>query len=278
MESECESMSMAGPCQRLILVVLFALAFSGVASSEQPDPSSIMDTANQGDAQTEFQIGLAYQLGNGVAPNAEEAAKWDERAAAQNLPGAEVNLGALYEFGDGVPQDSARALALYQQAADQGDRGGERALGTAYEQGKIVARDDTKASEWLLRAAKQGDKLAELQISGQYERGEGVPQDDTEAVRWATAAAEQREPMAELTLGLTYDRGLDGVAIDYGVAAKWLTQGLDDVKTDTGRAWAAKAYPAELVDLLRRMRRWNSDCWRITAWLSRRTIRVPSRC
>lgn len=90
------------------------------------------------------------------------------------------------------------------------------------------------ASPSLLDKAQQGDPHAQYQLALLYQTGNGVPQDDVQAVRWMTAAAEQHLPMAELALGLAYDRGLDGVTIDYAVAAKWLSQGLDDIKTDTG--------------------------------------------
>ena len=49
------------------------------------------------------------------------AAVWLEKAAAQGFADAQYNLGVLYEKGKGVAQDFKTAAAWYAKAAAQGN-------------------------------------------------------------------------------------------------------------------------------------------------------------
>jgi TPR repeat protein len=49
------------------------------------------------------------------------AAAWYAKAAAQGHAGAQFNLGILYEGGAGVAQDFKTSAAWYAKAAAQGD-------------------------------------------------------------------------------------------------------------------------------------------------------------
>ena len=48
------------------------------------------------------------------------AAAWYAKAAAQGFAGAQWNLGLFYEGGNGVAQDFKAAAAWYAKAAEQG--------------------------------------------------------------------------------------------------------------------------------------------------------------
>jgi len=50
-----------------------------------------------------------------------EAAKWFREAAEQGDPAAQFNLGVLYETGQGVAQNFAEAVKWYHEAAEQGE-------------------------------------------------------------------------------------------------------------------------------------------------------------
>ena len=49
-----------------------------------------------------------------------QARLWYEKAAAKEQPLAQTNLGVMYQIGQGVPQDSGKAREWYQKAADNG--------------------------------------------------------------------------------------------------------------------------------------------------------------
>ena len=68
--------------------------------------------------------------GFGETPSQEQITEW-RRAAAQGDAGAQYNLGVAYDHGEGVSQNYAEALKRYRIAADQGDAGAQYNLGVA---------------------------------------------------------------------------------------------------------------------------------------------------
>ena len=57
--------------------------------------------ANAGDAEAQYNLGVAYQNGQGVPKNHIEAAKWFRKAAEQKHAKAQNLLGAMYRDGQG---------------------------------------------------------------------------------------------------------------------------------------------------------------------------------
>ena len=76
--------------------------------------------AEQGDANSQYQLGRMYDRGQGVAQNYAEAAIWYLKAAEQGYAQAQTNLGILYQNGRGIAQDYGEALKWYRKATDQG--------------------------------------------------------------------------------------------------------------------------------------------------------------
>ncbi|MCG8610992.1 MAG: sel1 repeat family protein, partial [Pseudomonadales bacterium] len=73
--------------------------------------------AQAGDAEAQAYVGEIFEKGLGVPADYQAAAVWYEKAAAQNLPRAQINLANLYEKGLGVEKDTIMALNLYRRAA-----------------------------------------------------------------------------------------------------------------------------------------------------------------
>ena len=65
------------------------------------------EAAEQGRADTQYNLGLMYEKGRGMAQNYTEASRWYQKAAEQGHAKAQSRLGALYEEGRGVPQNFA---------------------------------------------------------------------------------------------------------------------------------------------------------------------------
>src|SRR5436190_14753660 len=103
---------------------------------------------------------------------------------------AQFQLGLQYENGDGIARDVAAALQWYRRAAEQGLPAGQRAVGVMYNFGQGVEQDYPKALEWYLRAAAAGDPIAENNIGVLYQRGSGVPVDYAAAVEWYRKSAD----------------------------------------------------------------------------------------
>ena len=73
--------------------------------------------AEQGDAQAQYNLGVLYAKGRGVAQDFKEAVKWYRKAAEQGDAFAQGKLGAMYHFGMGVPRDYIQAHKWFHLAA-----------------------------------------------------------------------------------------------------------------------------------------------------------------
>lgn len=76
--------------------------------------------AEQGHADAQFNLGLAYRSGKGVRQNYSEAVKWFRSAAIQGHADAQFNLGLAYRDGEGVRQNYSEAVKWFRNAAIQG--------------------------------------------------------------------------------------------------------------------------------------------------------------
>jgi TPR repeat protein len=83
--------------------------------------------ADAGMADAQYFVGLMHAEGEGTARSYAEAAKWYEKAAAQDQPDALFALAKLYVIGGGVERDPAKAIALYERAEKAYPPGEKRA-------------------------------------------------------------------------------------------------------------------------------------------------------
>ena len=77
--------------------------------------------AEGGDAWCQFELGMMYYHGRGVAVDYKQARAWLEKAAAQDQPNAIASLGSIYMGGMGVTPSWCRARELYQRAIELGN-------------------------------------------------------------------------------------------------------------------------------------------------------------
>ncbi len=75
--------------------------------------------AEQGDADAQFNLGVMYDIGQGVAQDYAEAAKWYRRGAEQGDADAQYNLGVMYVNGQGVAQKYVQAHLWFSLAASR---------------------------------------------------------------------------------------------------------------------------------------------------------------
>jgi predicted nucleic acid-binding Zn-ribbon protein len=76
-----------------------------------------MPQAEAGDPQAQVYVGEIFEKGLGRPADFGEAAKWYEKAAAQNFARGQMNLAYFYEQGLGVEKDPLKALNLYRLAS-----------------------------------------------------------------------------------------------------------------------------------------------------------------
>jgi TPR repeat protein len=77
--------------------------------------------------------------------------------AAQGYASAQYNLGLMYDNGTGVAQDYKEAVRLYGLAAAQGNAMAQYNLGVMYRNGQGVAQDYVRAHMWYNLGAISGD-------------------------------------------------------------------------------------------------------------------------
>lgn len=147
--------------------------------------------ANSGNAAAEFNLGLMYETGKGVAQDYNVAAEWYRKAALHGSANAQNNLGYLYTRGFGVPRDFSQAIKWYRKAAEQSYAEAQFSLGSFYLKGVGVAQSYTKAVQWYRKAADRDLALAQYNLGAMYLAGQGVQKNREEAVKWYRKAALQ---------------------------------------------------------------------------------------
>jgi TPR repeat protein len=85
----------------------------GLAAAERGDYATAIrewrPLAEQGDAKAQYNLGVMYKKGMGVAQDYGQAVKWYRRAAEQGYAEAQNNLGVMYGNGRGVVEDYVTA-------------------------------------------------------------------------------------------------------------------------------------------------------------------------
>ena len=119
--------------------------------------SNLTKAAEQGHAEAQYSLGVAYSKGIGVAKDYEQAVYWFLKAAEQGFASAQYNLGFVHAEGRGVAKDYKQAVYWYLKAAEQGDADAQHNLALMYNKGEGVPRDDKRAS--LARQASCADSV-----------------------------------------------------------------------------------------------------------------------
>ena len=170
-----------------------ARLYNGDGVANPDEEKWFRKAAEQGDANAQFNLGICYYDGKGVAKNPAEAVKWFRKAAEQGDARAQVQLGVCYEGGAGVTRNHFEAVKWYRKAADQGYAYAQYQLGGYY---NLREKDFVEAAKWYRKAAEQGLDLAQFFIGCFYFEGRGVPKDRHEATRWWRKAAAQGNSLA----------------------------------------------------------------------------------
>jgi TPR repeat protein len=77
--------------------------------------------AEKGSAAAEFNLGLLFYDGRGVAQDFNEAAQWFERSADRGYAKAQYNLGEMYAVGKGVKRDYVQSYKWLSVCATGGN-------------------------------------------------------------------------------------------------------------------------------------------------------------
>ena len=166
------------------LIIVLCIAIVPVNSFAASKIEKLKKAAETGNPRDQLMLAAAYDWGQGVKQDYNEAAKWYAKAAEQGLAEAQNALGSLYQSGEGVSRDYKKAVELYKKAAGQGYDPAISSLGYMYDLGLGVEQDDVKAVELYKKAADQGHLQAMVNLGMMYLQGQGVERDDVEGFKW----------------------------------------------------------------------------------------------
>lgn len=209
--------------------------------------------AEQGDKDAQYELAQMYeQGGRGVEKDDDRARHWHKQSAAQGNACAQYQMGRIYMRDGMVPPDLAQARHWLVKATAQGNDDAKRLLKDtevciAAERGDMKAmyalaylyqqwKNYPHAVYWYRKAAEQAElapshsldmfengSAAQCNLADKYEHGLGVAQDDQQALDWYRKSAALNNHVAQYSLGMMYMRGR-GVPKDMAQARAWLIQ------------------------------------------------------
>lgn len=197
-----------------------------LAVPDNGDPLLVMRRiGDQGQAEAQFKLGLAYSNGDGVPKDDVEAVRWFREAAVQGHPEAQLHLGYAHYDGKGTPHDEAEAMSWYLKAAKQGLAEARVVLGERFYLDSEGAEWDIRAHFWLQLASEQGYAPAQYRLAELYENRCGKDENHqceycVKAAHWYRKGAEQGDSLCLSGLGWCYEQGL-GVPKDDREASHW---------------------------------------------------------
>ena len=215
--------------------------------------------AEQGLAEAQFSLGLAYEDGVGFrSSDPRTAAYWYERAAKQNHPAAENNLGMLLEHGNGIAKDEAKAAEMYLRAAEKGLVEGKYNFARMLEQGRVEVQYEASmpplssveklslAAEFFCDLAEQGLVNAQFRTALMLLQGKGFVQDKALGRRWLERAAKHEHPDA---IALLAKLPVEDSTVTSQAIAPCMDQHIEMKPATTIRQRFFKAAPSQLANV-----------------------------
>ena len=143
--------------------------------------ASLVQSAEKGDADAQFLLGMIYRQGRlGLPRNQTEAIKWLEKAANGGHPEARAMLASIRGSGSASPPTVTSTYSATAAPAS------------------LSSADSYVQSLW--RRASEGERFAQYMLAFKLEHGQGVQRNTVEAKKWYKAAAAQGDREASEAL------------------------------------------------------------------------------
>ena len=215
----------------------------------------IIDAANDGDSQAQYEVGSLHLLGIGGAPKKSKLAlEWATKASNQGHVEALYYLGICHEEGRGMESNPAKAKELYNKAAERSHAEASNNLGAMAEMTgesqEVVMKHYQKAAaggsvhgsynlarlketdehpgdktqeliEHYLFAAKRGHAGAQNNLAMLLQETAKGEEGLEESARWYRNAANQGHADAQFNLGLMILRGQGGLRVVHKEVFVW---------------------------------------------------------
>jgi TPR repeat protein len=200
------------------------------APQPMPDASTAIDAAQA--------MASAMDGAGGGITMADQVAALQDAAAAGD-PMAQWQLGLMYESGEGVAQDKAKAFGYFAEIADQhadtAPKGTEAdivahsfvKIGEYYNDGLPeagIAKDKDYSTKLLLHAASYfGDADAQYRVGELYLDANALGDNPIQGARWLSLAAKKGHVPAQARLGDLLFNGADSLKANPIEGLMWLS-------------------------------------------------------
>ena len=135
-------------------------------SAPPTSPEDIRKSAEYGDAESQYTLGMMYFNGQGVFMDYKEAVKWLEIAGNAGHSWAQLQLGRMYYSGIGVKKDERHGVNRMKKAAELGNAEAQYTLAKIYRQGNW--KNFQQALAWCSAAAVQNHHEAQVMLAEMY--------------------------------------------------------------------------------------------------------------
>lgn len=169
----------------------------------------LLQLAESGDAEAQYQLGMAYHNGDGVEQDDYKALEWFKKSAAANHPAANGMCGEFLMNGTATAQDTNGSALYFTTGANLGDVFSQYRIGWVFWNSSNY--DD--AIPYLEQAANAGSAPAKCLLAKSYFNGFGVIEDKTKALELFEEAAylgdAEAQYMASACYGFGYGTDVD---------------------------------------------------------------------
>lgn len=157
---------------------------NGIAKNLSKAKEHLHKAAEFGHASAQYFLGDFYETGVHVPKNYVESTKWYARAAEHK-----DYLDAKYKFaqclinGQGIDKNLKKGMDLMLEIANRNHPSSQYFLGDSYEHGKHGIQNFVESTKWYARAAEHDGYLdAKYKFTLCYKSGQGIPQDTEKAI------------------------------------------------------------------------------------------------
>ena len=172
----------------------------------------LLQKANSGDKNAQYDMGYVYEWGRGIAENKAMAINWYTKAANNGHLKAMKTLYSHYLFEQ---KDIQTGIVWMEKAAGVGDVQSMTNLGYIHERGSYGCQVNfEKAFYWYEKAAKNNDWYSYGKIGWYYYEGQGTSMNYSKAVECFTIGAEHNDSGSINGLAYCYAYG-KGVPRDF---------------------------------------------------------------
>ena len=185
--------------------------------------SQLLTKANNGDVESQYQVGLHYYDEDNADHDYSKACEWFSKAANSGHADAQNKLANLLIDGSGIEKDTEKAIFWYTKAANQGNAAAQYNLGANFFSGDAAVQDYEKSTFWYGKSAEQGDADAQERLAYAYDEGIGIDKDLDKAFYWYDKAANNGSSWGMYGLGMCYLKG-NGTEQDFRKAFEALSK------------------------------------------------------